>query len=61
MKLMGAAPLSVIHTHNHFMALLDFVWVYLAEPAPERYQSGFTGARNNDSSGISWAICKSAP
>jgi len=24
------------HTHNHFMALLDFVWDYPGEPAPER-------------------------
>ena len=24
------------HTHNHFTALLDFVWDYPGEPAPER-------------------------
>ena len=24
------------HTHNHFMALFNFVWDYPGEPAPER-------------------------
>jgi len=24
------------HLHNHFTALLDFVWDYPGEPAPER-------------------------
>jgi len=26
----------VTHMHNHFTALLDFVWDYPDEPAPER-------------------------
>jgi len=26
----------MVHTHNRFTALLDFVWDYLGEPAPER-------------------------
>jgi len=31
------------------MALLDFVWVYPGEPAPERKnQSGITGARDSE-------------
>ena len=55
------------HTHNHFMALLDFVRDYPGEPTPERYHQ--EGKTNLDlleqeivsGSGISWAICKSAP
>jgi len=40
---------KVQHTHDHFMALLDFVRDYLVEPAPERLkQSGFTGARDSE-------------
>jgi len=36
------------HTHNRFMALLDYVWDYPGEPAPGRWnQSGFTGARDS--------------
>jgi len=46
---------------------LDFVWNYPSEPVPERYNQ--EGKTNLDlleqetvtSSGISWAICKSAP
>jgi len=29
-------PMILLHTHNHFMALLDFVWDHPGEPAPER-------------------------
>jgi len=28
--------MSALHTHNRFMALLDFVQDYLGEPAPGR-------------------------
>jgi len=53
-------------THNRFMALLDFVWDHLSEPAPEGYNQ--EDKTNLDlleqeiasGSGISWAICKSA-
>jgi len=49
------------------MALLDFVWDYPGEPEPERLKQ--EGKTNLDlleqeivsGSGISWAICKSAP
>jgi len=56
--------LSLIHTHthNHFTTLLDYVQDYPGEPAPK-------GKTNLDlmeqeivsGTGISWAICKSAP
>ena len=54
-------------THNHFTALLDFVRDYPDEPTPERYHQ--EGKANLDlleqeivsGSGISWAVCKSAP
>jgi len=55
------------HAHNHVTALLDFVWGYPAEPTPQLYHQ--EGKTNLDfpeqerviGSGISWAICKSAP
>ena len=55
------------HTHNHFTALSDFVLDYPGERAPERQNQE---AKTNldlleqeivSGSGISWAICKSAP
>jgi len=55
------------HTHNHFTALLDFVRDYPGELAPEsKSQEGKTNLDLLDleivsGSGISWAICKSAP
>ena len=55
------------HTQPFFTALLDFVRDYLGELTSERYQQ--EGKTNLDlleqeivsGSGISWAICKSAP
>jgi len=48
-------------THNHFMALLDFVRDHPGELAPERkIQSGFLEHKILSGSGISWAVCKSA-
>ena len=54
---------TITHTHTHLTALFRD---YLGEPVP-LYQKGktnldFTEARDTVSgSGISWAICKSAP
>jgi len=59
--------LCPMHTHNHFMAVLDFVRDYPGELAPERYNR--EGKTNldlleqeivSDSGGIRWAIFKSA-
>ena len=53
------------HTHNHFMAFLDFVQDYRGEPTPESYhQEGKTNLdlleqETVSSSGVSTAICKS--
>jgi len=48
------------------MALLHYVWDNPGEPAPQRYQEGKTNLDLLEQeivsgSGISWAICKSAP
>jgi len=53
---------DLIHTHNHFTALLGFVQDCPGEPAPERWnQSGFRLLEKQEivsSSGISLDICK---
>jgi len=55
------------HTHNGFTALWDSVPDYPGEPAPEReIQESKTNLDLLEQeivsgSGISWAICKSAP
>jgi len=52
--------LTVTHIHNYFTALLDFVWDYPAEPAPERWnQEGKTSLDLQEQEivsgiGISW-------
>jgi len=37
--------LVIIHSHNHFTALLDFVRDYPGEPAPERQEAQLLLAR----------------
>ena len=54
-------------TDNRFTALLYFVWDYPDQPTPERYHQEGKTSRDLleqeivSGSGISWAICKSAP
>ena len=50
------------HTHNHSTALLDFVWDYPDEQAPERETNlDLLEQEIVSGTGISGAICKSAP
>ena len=52
------------HTHNRFTALLGFVWDYLGEPTPGREGKTSIDLLEQEivsASGISWAMCKSAP
>jgi len=59
----GARARMHVHTHTHthpFYSPLDIVWDYLGEPLPEPIQI-LLEQETVSGSGISWAICKSAP
>jgi len=52
---------QILHTHTHtFDCLLDFVRDYPGEPVPEPIWI-LLEQETASGSGISWAICKSAP
>ena len=50
------------HTHNHFMALLDFVCDYrVSQHQKDKTNMDLLEQETVSGSSISWAICKSAP
>jgi len=66
-ELTGKVTRYHTHTHNRFMALLDPVQDHPGEPTPERQNQEVKTNRDLleqeivGGSGISWAICNSAP